>query len=312
VSPAAVRLAVAAVLPAAAAVAMSLAAGAAAEPSAGSRPAKTLPTAPPASSDGTGIGIRAAASLPEFLPVVNSIVGSTEDVAAELAVLADLPAGILSPNGSSIRAFSVDYDGLGGRFVATATFDSQASAEDAVVFYQATLTAAGFRPVADSGVAGDDQSTRTLRFETPGSSLDDAAVDVAVTDADSAEIELTVTDAIAQDALAAFTGWAAGLPTLGDAQAIEAAIAVTTGPAQSELTLELSTTFGYVNYTPDDLAAALRQALPDGGFSLDPEADDGSGTVVALRHVAIQDLRCEIGAGEVHPATLLLSGQVRL
>ncbi len=74
-------------------------------------PAKTIPTLPPSSVandvPATGIGLRAEASLPEFLPVVNGVIGATGDVAGELATLAEVPEGILSPDGSSIRQVSV-------------------------------------------------------------------------------------------------------------------------------------------------------------------------------------------------------------
>ena len=142
------------------------------------------------------------------------MIGATGDVAGELATLADVPNGILSPDGSSVRQFSVGYDGPDERFVATATFSSDATAEDAVVFYQATLTAAGFTPVADSGPPEGEQTSRELVFENPNSPLDDATVDVAVTDGESTDIELTIIDSIDADVLNAFTGWAAGFPTL--------------------------------------------------------------------------------------------------
>ena len=51
-------------------------------------------------------------------------------------------------------------------------------------------------------------------FENPNSPLDDASIDVVVTDGESTEIELTITDSIDADVLNAFTGWAAGFPTL--------------------------------------------------------------------------------------------------
>jgi hypothetical protein len=318
-------------------------------------PAKTIPTLPStseATSEGsstassgepaTGIGLRAEASLPEFLPVVNGVIGATGDVAGELAALAAVPDGILSPDGSSIREFSVDYSGPDEQFVATATFSSDANAEDAIVFYQATLTAAGFTPVADSGATEGGTASRHLRFENPNSRLADAAVDVVVNDGENTDIELTITDAIDADVLNAFTGWAAGLPTLPEATPIEATIRVTTGATTSDLTLTLSTRFAYHEYTPDALAAAVRAGLPDGGFTIDTDHDDGSGTSIALRHIALEELTLEISTGEIgtgeigtgeigtgeigtgeistreigtgnsHPTTLLLSGTIRL
>jgi hypothetical protein len=281
-------------------------------------PAKTIPTLPPASSTstagatGTGIRLRAQASLPEFLPVVNGIVGATGDVAGELAALAEVPSGILSPDGAAIRQFSVDYYGVDEHFEATATFSSAATPDDAVVFYQATLSAAGFTPVADSGASEGAGSTRRLRFETPNSRLDDAIVDVAVTDREPTDIELTITDWIDADVLSAFTGWAAGFPTLPEAVPIEARISVMTGPGPSDLTLTLSTLFAYSGYTPERLAEAVRAALPDGGFSVAAGDDSGSGTTIALRHIVLREVTGEIGTSDSHPATLLLSGTVTL
>ena len=150
-------------------------------------PDKTIPTLPsttagPATSGSstTGIGVPAQASLPQFFPVVNNVIGATGDVASELSVVADVPEGILSPDGSSIRQFSVVYDASNQQFVATATFSSDATAEDAVVFFQATLSAAGFTPVADSGAPEGNETSRELRFENPNSTLDGAGVEVVV------------------------------------------------------------------------------------------------------------------------------------
>ena len=226
-------------------------------------PPKTIPTLPPTSTSettgdlSTGIQLRAEASLPEFLPVVHGVIGATSDVAGELAVLAEVPQGIMSPDGSSIRQFSVAYNALDERFVATATFSSDATPEDAVVFYQATLAAAGFTPIADSGSPENGETTRQLQFENPNSRLDGASVEVTVTDAGETEIELTITDAIAPDVLNAFTGWAAGLPTLVEATPIGAEMLVTTGSSSNDLTMTLSTLFGYTDYTPQELAAAF-------------------------------------------------------
>ena len=136
-------------------------------------PPKTIPTLPPTSTSettgdlSTGIQLRAEASLPEFLPVVHGIIGATSDVAGELAVLAEVPQGIMSPDGSSIRQFSVVYNALDERFVATATFSSDATPEDAVVFYQATLAAAGFTPVADSGSPENGEQRDSCSSRTP-------------------------------------------------------------------------------------------------------------------------------------------------
>ena len=169
-----------------------------AAPAAIGAPAKTIP-APPVSTEvapATGIAIRAAATLPEFLPVVNAIIGSTGDVATELATLADVPNGIPSPHGSSIRGFSVGYFGTDEHFIATATFDTTATAEDTVIFYQASLSASGFTPVADSGPGGDP-SARSLQFRPPASRYSDASVEVDVSrDDDGSVVELTIVDAI--------------------------------------------------------------------------------------------------------------------
>jgi hypothetical protein len=287
-------------------------------PAAHTTPTKTIPTQPAPTSAGadapaTGIGLRAAATLPEFLPVVNAIIGSTGDVVGELASLANVPIGIPSPDGSSIRSFSVAYFGADEHFVATATFDTTATAEDAVIFYQASLSASGFTPVADSGADGGAESTRALRFRPPASSYAEASVEVAVAgDGSGADVDLTIVDAIDGTALNAFTGWAAGLPPLADAEPIEAAITVTSGDTAG-FSLTVRTSFAVDGYAPSELAAALRAALPDGGFSLGAE-DAGSDTSVGLRHVAMQDVTCEIGASNtaVDQALLTLAGTIVL
>jgi hypothetical protein len=153
-----------------------------------------------------------------------------------------------------------------------ATFSTDATAEDAVVFYQATLTAAGFTPVADSGPASGSKPSRELRFDNP----------------------------------------TAGFPTPDEALLIEATINVATEPGAEVLSLTLGTLFAYDDYSPDELASTVRAALPSGGFSIDVENDSGSGSPIALRHIALDDVTWEIGPGESSPATLLLSGTVTL
>jgi hypothetical protein len=282
-------------------------------------PGKTIPTSvpPPSTAAGdtlsTGIGLRAAASLPEFLPVVNGVIGATSDVAGELAVIADVPNGILSPEGSTVSEFSVAYDALAERFVAMATFSSAATAEDAVAFYQATLTAAGFTPVADSGPPQDGGTARQLRFENQNSALDDAVVEVSVTGGSAdTEIELTIVDSADADVMNAFSGWAAGLPMLSEGTPIAAEIRGTAAPGANDVTMMLTTVFGYSDYTPEELGAAVRAALPDGGFSVDAESDSASSTAIVLRHIALTDPTIEIGSTEQYPATLSISGTVTL
>jgi hypothetical protein len=303
--------------PFAASAAVSVANAAGGDPP--SVPAKTIPTLPstgstaPGDAPSTGIGLRPAASLTEFVPVVMSMIGPTSDVAGELGAIADVPNGIVSPDGSTIAQFSVAYDALAERFVATATFSSDATAEDAVVFYQATLTAAGFVPVADSGARADDSTARRLRFDNPNSALEDAGVEVVVTgDGDSTEIELTVIDSADGDVLTAFSGWASGLPMLSEGTPIAAEIRATAGPGADQLTMRLTTMFGYSDYTPEELGAAVRTALPDGGFSVDQENDSASSTAIALRHIALAEPTIEIGSTEQYSATLLISGTVTL
>ena len=227
-------------------------------------------------------------------------------------MVAEVPDGILSPDGSSIRQFSVDYDGIDERFVATATFSSDATAEDAVVFYQATLTAAGFIPVADSGAPQDGETSRQLSFENPNSPLDDAGVDVTVTEGDSTDIELTITDSIDAEVLNAFTGWAAGLPTARGGDADRGDDHRERRPGLGRPDSDLSTQFGFSEYTPDELAAALRSALPDGGFSIDAGNDAGSGTTLSVRHIAMEDVAIEIGADETATTTLTVAGSVTI
>ncbi|MDF2732642.1 MAG: hypothetical protein K0S92_1275 [Desertimonas sp.] len=282
-------------------------------------PDKTIPTLPsttagPATSGSstTGIGLPAQASLPQFFPVVNNVIGATGDVASELSVVADVPEGILSPDGSSIRQFSVVYDASNQQFVATATFSSDATAEDAVVFFQATLSAAGFTPVADSGAPEGNETSRELRFENPNSTLDGAGVEVVVDEGDPTDIELTITDSIGADVLNAFTGWAAGMPLVQASTPLAASIDVATDPGSGDLTLTLTTQFAVSGYTPDELAAALRSALPAGGFSLDADSDPGTGTTLALHHLAMDDVAVEVGADNSGSATLTLSASVTI
>ena len=110
----------------------------------------------------------------------------------------------------------------------------------------------------------------------------------------------------------AFSGWAAGLPMLSEGTPIAAEIRATAGPGADEVTMMLITVFGYSDYTPEELGAAVRAALPDGGFSVDPANDPASSTAITLRHIALADPTIEIGSTEQYPSTLLISGTVTL
>jgi hypothetical protein len=298
----------------------------------GSSPAKTIPAPPttttpvngsdtviPASSIApdstapanpdppeTGIDLRANAGLPEILARVRAIAGPTSDVVRELRVLANVPENILSPAGSSIREFGVDYHGIDGYFVADVTFTSDATAADAVTFYQATMSAAGFVPVSDTSLTETSLSHR-LRFETPTSPYADATVEVVVTDGLEDVIELTITDAASRDVLQAFTGWAPGMPGIAEGEPIEAGLVATVEPG---LTVTLSTRFGFDNYTSDDLASMIRSSLPVGGYDLDPDLDVPGSRTIAVRHALIDDVALEISDGSDYHATMSLTGTV--
>jgi hypothetical protein len=291
-------------------------------PSFAGLPTKTIPTVPPDGAiDGTtadtrdppatGIALRAHAQLTEILAAVQSATGPTSDVVVELRALADVPDNIASPAGSTIRRFGVDYFPLDGYFVATATFTSDATPEDAVTFYQATLAAAGFVPTADSGRRDGDPPTQTLRFETPTSEYDDAHVEVTVidTDDDDVVIELTITDAAEPDVLQAFTGWPAGMPTLGEGEPIEAGLHAEW--EQPQLSVTLTTRFAFDGSSPAELAAAIRTAMPAGPFVLDDD-DDPASMTIALRHPLIDDISCVITGTDERGAVLELSGTVTL
>lgn len=300
---------------------------------AGSRPDKTIPAPPtttlvdgsdtvvpdsstaPASSEPanpeppeTGIALRANAGLPEILARVRAITGPTDDVVRELRDLANVPADILSPAGSSIREFGVEYRGIDGYFVATVTFISDATAADAVTFYQATLTAAGFVPLSDTPPT-DASTVHTLQFATPDSPYPEATVDVVVTDSDVDLIELTITDAASRDVLQAFTGWAAGMPAIAEGEPLDASLVATVDPG---LTVTLSTRFGYDSYTSDDLASTIRSSLPVGGYDLDPDLDEPGSLTIAVRHGLIEDLALDISDDPEYEATLSLTGTVTL
>jgi hypothetical protein len=304
------RAAVAATLASATAVGLMLIVPVAGAATSG--PDKTLPSPPSAVDDGeqssTGIGIRAAATLTEFLPLANDVVGATGDVAGELASLARVPGGVLSPAGATITGFSIEYHAAGEYYVAVVELTSDATPGDAVTFFQATLAAGGFAPVSDTGDF-DGDGGRQLHFTTPMSTRADAGVDVGVS-ADG-DIELTITDSIDADVMNAFTGWAAGMPTLSEAVPIEASIRVTTGDGGSGLSMTLTTVFAYGDRNPDELVATMRNSLPDGGFSLDP-ADPGTGATIALDHVAMQDVTGDAATGDSVAATLRLSGTITI
>lgn len=280
-------------------------------------PEKTIPTVPTTSADSladepvSGIGIPAAAPLPRLLPIVRDVIGATADVAAELSDLADVPTGIRSPAGSSVREFSISYGGADTSYVATATFTTDATAVDTVVFYQASLSASGFVPIADSGDFAGDPPTQQLRFDNPLSVLSDASVEVMVRDSEPVEVDLTITDTVDERALQAFTGWAAGLPTLDEATPVQATLAAGTVAGSERLSVVLSTTFAYDATTPDVLAREVRDALPSEGFSLDADNDDG-GSAIAIRHVALRDVGCVIATATSGATTLEITGTVEV
>jgi hypothetical protein len=52
--------------------------------------------------------------------------------------------------------------------------------------------------------------------------------------------------------------------------------------------------------------------LPAGGFSLDADSDPGTGTTLALHHLAMDDVAVEVGADDSGSATLTLSASVTI
>jgi hypothetical protein len=99
---------------------------------------------------------------------------------------------------------------------------------------------------------------------------------------------------------------------LSEGTPIAAEIRATAAPGANDVTMMLTTVFGYSDYTPEALGAAVRAALPDGGFSVDAESDSASSTAIVLRHIALTDPTIEIGSTEQYPATLSISGTVTL
>ncbi len=188
-------------------------------------------------------------------------------------------------------------------------FATPATADDVAAYYQTMLTAAGY----ELGVDESQAEQRHLEFDTPGSVYADASVDVSIdTSDDDVVVELEITDHADAEVLQAFSGWPAGMPTIGEGQPVEAWVTATRGPGT---TLNVSTTFAYDDVTADELTSMVRDAATagTGGFHL-AEGDQGGATIL-LDHSVIESPSAEVStagtdAGEM--TTLEMSGSLTL
>jgi len=270
------------------------------EPATSDVPATSEPT-------DTGIALPVNAELAPMFAVARPLIGPTTDVAGALATFADVPDGIPSPVDSTIQDFSIQYHGRDGFYTASATFTSTASSDDVVVFYETGMTAGGFVLETDNVQVADE--TRALEFSTPDSDYDGASVEVLIETDDDPVVTLTITDHVELATLAAFGGWARGMPTVGDGVPIEATLSAVNNP---DFMLTVSTEFLYEDRTADELVTEIRDALADGsgGFHLDAENDDG-GSTITMTHSVILDPGAEVREDD-DGAIMTLTGSLRI
>lgn len=286
--------------------------------SAGSAPADTTrpeTSAAPATTDespsatevDTGIILPAGAEMTRMFATANQLLTPTADVAAVLGQFAIVPDGIPTPADAMIEEFSIHYDGPDAVYTAEATFTTSATPEDTAIFYETAMTASGFALSSDDVQA--NEQTRRLGFDPPDSTYDGASVELLISSGTVASVTLTIVDRADPDVLAAFDGWARGMPTIEDGVPVEAELSAARNPG---VELFVSTRFEYDDRSPDELTAQIRDAIASGagsGFRIDEEVDDGTATISML-HPVIDSPVATISAGASDVTSMELSGSL--
>lgn len=257
----------------------------------------------------TGIALPAGAPIYQMLATASPLFRSTTDVAGALGQFALVPDGIPSPVDSTIQTFSVHYYGIDSYFRADATFASSATPDDVAIFYETAMTASGFVLTGDD--VQSDELTRRLEFDNPDSEYDAASVEVLIDGDVDGVITLTIVDYADPIVLAAYNGWALGMPTIADGTPVEASLSATRNP---EVVLNVSTRYEYDDRSADELIIQIREAIAGGagsGFRIDEENDDGTSTI-SMTHPVINFPVATIGGDDDESTSMVLAGSLTL
>ena len=141
--------------------------------------------------------------------------------ASGLGRFAVIPAGIPTPAEASIDSFSIVYHADPGVLLGVVPVRD---AGDRRRRRRPTTRRCSRPPDTSSSVDGVRKpGQRRLEFATPGSVYADASVDVSIdTSDDGVVVELEITDHADAEVLQAFSGWPAGMPTIGEGHPVEA------------------------------------------------------------------------------------------
>lgn len=267
-------------------------------------------TAPPSTEAGaeTGIAIPAGADITQLFATASRTLEPTPDVAGSLGRLVAVPEGIPTPANSTIEEFSIQYYGPETYYVATARIVSSATPTDVGIFYETALTAAGFLLSRDDVQSAD--RTRRLQFETPDSAYSNASVEVLVDGDLGGSATLTIIDHADPDILAAFAGWARGMPTIADGFPVAAALSASRNP---DVVVTVSTRFEYDDRSADQLTTQIREIIAGGGgsgFRIDDDDDDDGTERIAMTHPVIDDPVATISADDSGATSILMIGSL--
>ena len=242
-------------------------------------PDTTAPTAAPTGGN----------TVDDLLASARSVYGPSTDAVAAIAAFLPVPAGIPTPDGADVFAFSARIDpGSGDELITSGdvTFSAPGTLTDLATFYETTLTAAGY---TRTGSADDTTSAgepvKRLEFAIPGSDWGGAGVEVTIIDRTEVRtVEIQIDDRPDQAAAAAakerLGAWADSFPGRGaDVVDYQVSLSVQTvsGPY-----IVLGNA-GYGTLPRADQVAAIVGAVPDGTYTIDPSRAPTEGEVALVR-----------------------------
>lgn len=255
----------------------------------------SLPSAPEPSAESTAPPSSAAVPLPEIdlhpnasatelvaaaSRLLNDGTEQTDDIAADLAPLVPVPFAFRSPVDVTITRASVAYHDS-GVFTALVDFTSPASPADLVLFFETTLVGSSYvenrAPVVDGGITMLSYS----RPDVPAESTSLLVIDVSGQESgeESGEesggfVSLALTEPLDSSVLAAFTGWAPGIPLPESGQLPTSARFYIERGASGRPVVNVETTYAFSDLEPDELVEAFTAGLEESPYAVD-EAGGG-------------------------------------
>lgn len=254
----------------------------------------------------TGIALPAGANITQLFAMASQTLEPTTSLPDSLGRFVVVPEEIPTPAGSTIEAISIYYYGPDAYYIATVRITTGATPGDVAIFYETSLSAAGF--VVTSDDVQSAERTRRLQFDAPDSTHSNASVEVLVDGDLGGSTTLTIVDHADPAIMAAFDGWARGLPTIADGIPVSATLSAGRAP---EVIVNVSTLFEYDDRSADQLTTQIRDIIANGGgsgFRIDAEDDHSSR--ILLTHPVIDDPVATITGDDSGTTSMLMIGSL--